>query len=229
MRLDAVSLQRKLVQQGRGGWCYEHNLLLSYVLRALGFRVTWLAARVLWNAPEGMVPARSHMLLRVDLSGRSYIADVGFGGQTLTAPLRLEADVEQATPHGPFRLIRAGEEFVQQAKVQDKWQTLYRFALHEQVLADYEVSNWYLSNHPASIFTTGLIAARPDSDRRYALRNNELAIHFLNGKTERRVLANAAELRETLEGPFRLTLPDSPEVAAALQRLTAPVGPASAV
>lgn len=222
MRLDPESLQQKLVQQGRGGWCYEHNLLLSYVLRALGFRVTWLAARVLWNAPEGVVPARSHMLLRVDLPGKPYIADVGFGGLTLTAPLRLVADAEQATPHGLFRLIRAGEEYVQQARLQDNWQTLYRFGLHEQVLADYEVSNWYLSNHPASFFTTGLVAARPDRDRRYALRNNELAVHFLDGKTERRTLASAEELRQVLEGPFRIKLPDSAEVNAALQRLTSP-------
>jgi N-hydroxyarylamine O-acetyltransferase len=229
VRLDPVSLQEKLVQKGRGGWCYEHNLLFSYVLRSLGFRVTWLAARVLWNAPEGVVPARSHMLVRVDLNGKVYIADVGFGGLTLTAPLRLEADVEQHTPHGPFRLIRAGDEFVQQAKVQDTWQTLYRFALHEQVLADYEVSNWYLSHHPESIFTTGIIAARPDADRRYALRNNELAVHFLNGQTERKTLANAAELRQALEGPFRITLPDSPELDAALQRATAPARRTAAV
>ncbi len=159
----------------------------------------------------------------------SYIADAGFGGLTLTAPLRLEADVEQSTPHGPFRLIRAGEEYVQQARLQDNWQTLYRFGLHEQVLADYEVSNWYLSNHPASFFTTGLIAARPDTDRRYALRNNELSVHFLNGKTEHHVLENAAQLRKTLEGQFRIALPKSPEVDVALEKLTAPASRTASV
>jgi arylamine N-acetyltransferase len=70
----------------------------------------------------------------------------------------------------------------------------------------------------------GLIAARPASDRRYALRNNELAVYGLNGNTERRVLTNAAELRATLEGAFRLTLPDAPELDAALERLTTQAG-----
>jgi N-hydroxyarylamine O-acetyltransferase len=220
VRLDPASLEQKLVRDGRGGWCYEHNLLLSHVLRALGFRVTWLAARVLYNAAEGAAPARSHMLLRVDLDDQPYIADVGFGGLTLTAPLRLEADTEQSTPHESFRLIRAGEEFVQQAKIQAAWKTLYRFALHEQLLADYEVSNWYLSNHPESIFVTGLIAARPDPERRYTLRNNELVVHHLNSKPEHRILGSAAELRAALEGPLRVRLPDSPHLDTVLERFT---------
>src|SRR5262249_4533777 len=79
--LDLPSLQRKLLHEGRGGYCFEHNLLLSHVLQTLGFDVTGLGARVLWNAPEGMVRPRSHMVLRVKVGGEFYIADVGFGGQ----------------------------------------------------------------------------------------------------------------------------------------------------
>jgi len=100
------------------------------------------------------------------------------------------------------------------------WKPLYRFDLQEQFLPDYEVTNWYLSNHPDSHFVNGLIAARAAPDRRYALHNNELAVHHLNGNTERRILATAAELRAALEGPFGLTLPDVPELDAALVRLT---------
>jgi len=225
VRLDAPSLEQKLVRDGRGGYCFEHNLLLSHVLKALGFSVAGLAARVLWNAREGAITARGHMLLRVDLNEKPYIADVGFGGQTLTGPLRLEPNTEQATPHEPFRLLQAGEEFVMQAKIHGTWKPLYRFDLQEQHLPDYEVSSWYLSNHPDSHFVNGLIAARPTPDRRHALRNNELATHYLDGVTERRVLTSAAELRETLEGAFGLTLPEAPELDAALARLTSPPEP----
>ena len=221
VRLDAASLQQKLVREGRGGYCFEQNLLLYHALRSLGFEVSGLAARVLWNAPEGAaVRARSHMLLLVDLDG-PFVADVGFGGLTLTGPLRLVPDIEQATPHEPCRLIRAGDAFVTQAHVGGVWKALYRFDLQEQLLPDYEVTNWYLSNHPDSQFVTGLIAARPDRDRRYALRNNELAVHHVNGQTERRVLASAAGVRAALEDVFRLTLPDGPELDAALERLIA--------
>jgi N-hydroxyarylamine O-acetyltransferase len=225
VRLDTASLQQKLVRGGRGGYCFEQNLLLFHALRALEFEVTGLAARVLWNAPEGDVRARTHMLLLVDLDDRPYVADVGFGGLTLTAPLRLQPDIEQATPHEPFRLIKAGaanDAFVMQARFGGEWRPLYRFDLQEQLLPDYEVTNWYLSNHPDSRFVTGLIAARADRGCRYALSNNELAVHHMNGQTERRVLASAAAVRAALGETFRLTLPAGPELEAALERLLAP-------
>ena len=79
---------------------------------------------------------------------------------------------------------------------------MYRFDLQEQLLPDYEVTNWYLSNHPGSHFVTGLVVARPDRDRRYVLRNREFAVHHLNGGTERRVLATTSELLATLEWCF---------------------------
>ena len=220
VRLDLASLERKLVRDGRGGYCFEQNLLLRHVLEALGLSVAGLTARVLWNAPEGVVTPRTHMLLRVELNDGPYIADVGFGAQSLTGPIRLEADTEQATPHEPFRLLRAGAGFVLQTSIRGSWLPLYQFDLEEQHQADYEISNWYVSTHPGSHFVTGLMAGRAVPGRRYALRNNELAVHSLNGGTERRVLGNAAELRGTLQDLFRLTLPETPELDAVLERLT---------
>ena len=229
VRLDAASLQQKLVHDGRGGYCYEHNLLLSHVLRALGFEVTWLAARVMLNLPENAVGGRTHMLLLVTFGAPSdarFIIDVGFGGLTLTAPLRLQTDVEQTTPHEPFRLLEAGDEFIVQAKIAGEWQALYRFGLQKQLLPDYEMCNWYLSNHPQSRFVVNLVAARPDADRRHALRNNELAVHYLDGRTERRVLRSVADLHQALEHVFRVRLPDAPELRAALARVASMPVPA---
>ncbi|TGT04040.1 arylamine N-acetyltransferase, partial [Mesorhizobium sp. M8A.F.Ca.ET.213.01.1.1] len=86
-KLDLASLQDKIFTHGRGGYCYEHNLLFMHALTALGFEVSGLAARVLWGQPDDAITARSHMLLRVEFDGHTYLADVGFGGLTLTAPL----------------------------------------------------------------------------------------------------------------------------------------------
>jgi N-hydroxyarylamine O-acetyltransferase len=219
VHLDIASLQNKLIQRGRGGYCFEQNLLLRAVLLALGFRVSGLAARVRWNMPDEVVTARGHMLLRVDLDAQPYLVDVGFGGLTLTAPLALTPDLEQPTPHELFRVIADGDGYLMQAQIGQTWKSLYRFDLQEQYLPDYQVTSWYLSNHPNSHFVTGLMAARPDVDRRYALRNNQLAIHHLNGSTERRVLTKVAELRAALEDIFRITLPETPDLNPALQRL----------
>jgi N-hydroxyarylamine O-acetyltransferase len=221
VRLDSRSLQQKLVRDGRGGYCFEHNLLLKEALTTLGFDVSGLAARVLWNAPDGAVTPRGHMLLLVDLDDKAYIADVGFGGMTLTSPLRLQPEIAQSTPHEPFRLIARRNDFTLQAGVAGAWKALYRFDLQEQHLVDYEVSNWYLSNHPDSPFVNGLIAARPDADRRSVVRNGELTVHHLHGQSERRRLTNAADLRSALETVFHVRVPDIPELHGALERLVA--------
>jgi len=214
--LDIRSLQHKLIAQRRGGYCYEHNLLLKHALERIGFRVAGLAARVLMNLPEDAVRPRTHMLLQVDIEDEIWIADVGFGGMTLTAPLRLVEQVPQATPHEPFRLVRLSGDYALQAEVRGEWRTSYRFDLQAQVLPDYELTNWYLSNHPESHFVQRLIAARTAPQRRYALRHNELAIHELNGETLRRQLKSAAELREVLSETFGIELPHSDELDAKL-------------
>jgi N-hydroxyarylamine O-acetyltransferase len=219
VRLDPASLQDKLIQRRRGGWCYEQNLLFAHVLEAIGFPVKRLAARVRWNVPPGVVTARSHMLMQVMVDGDPYIADVGFGGQTLTAPLRLEPLVEQATPHEPYRLLPEGGGFVLESRIAGSWSALYAFEPHEQQLPDYEVSNWYLANHPQSQFVTGIIAARAAPDRRHALRNARYAIHHRGGHTERRVIASVEEFRAILSNDLGIPLPASPRLDAGLERL----------
>ena len=219
VKLDLASLEAKLVRGGRGGWCFEHNLLFSHVLVALGFNVTRLAARVRWNASPGTVGARSHMLLLVKLEGGNYIADVGFGGLTLTAPLELRAGLEQSTPHEPHRLVAEGAGYVLEAKIAGEWQALYAFELHEQKIADYEVSNWYLCHHPGSLFLAGVIAARAAPEARHALRNTLYSIHYPDGTTERRHIASVDEFFATLAGPFAIRLPDAPKLRDKLEAL----------
>lgn len=221
VRLDPASLEAKLVRARRGGWCFEHNLLLSHVLRALGFSVAGLAARVLWNVPEATATPRTHMLLRVQAEGEPVLVDVGFGLLTPTAPLRLVTGVAQRTPHEPFRLLAYEGAFVMQAQLRGSWQPLYAFDLQEQQQVDYELVNWYLSNHPCSRFVNGLMAARAAPGRRYTLRDNEFAVHDVNGQSERRVLADATALRCTLEDVFGLALSETSGLDAALERLVA--------
>ena len=218
--LDVDSLQSKLVAGGRGGWCFEHNTLFRHALEALGFSVTSLAARVLWNAlPGSPIGPRSHMLLLVDIGGLLYLADVGFGGNVLTAPLLLEPHIVQATPHEPHRLLPLENGFVLEASVGGEWKPFYRFTMEPQFPADYEVSNWYLCHHPSSFFRQILMGARATAGGRYALRNNTLAIHR-NNKTEKRRLADSRALRSALENDFTLQLPDCSELTAMLERIS---------
>jgi N-hydroxyarylamine O-acetyltransferase len=117
-------------------------------------------------------------------------------------------------------LIEVGGQFTAEVKIRECWTKLYGFDLEEQILPDLELGNWYMSTHPDSRFVSELVAARAEPDRRYALRNNELAVHRLNGQTERRVLRTVPELRDALTDVFRLTLPDVGELDAVLARFT---------
>lgn len=218
VQLDLASLQKKIIAGGRGGYCFEHNLIFMRALKALGFEVGGLAARVLWGQPEDAVTTRSHMLLRVELGGRTHIADVGFGGMTLTAPLLLEPGLEQQTPHETYRIVETGDHFRLQANVGGDWRTLYRFDMQQQYEIDYSVANYFLSTHPTSLFLSTFVAARALPDRRYALRGNRLSIHHLEGRTEQKELATAVELTETLEHLLEIIIPDRAAFEAKLRQ-----------
>jgi N-hydroxyarylamine O-acetyltransferase len=219
VRLDSASLQRKLVEERRGGYCFEQNTLFHEVLTTLGFDVTALSARVVWERPAEEVRARTHMLLLARLGEGEYLCDVGFGGLTPTAPLRLESPVEQPTPHETFRVLRLERDFAVQARVRGDWKALYRFDLQPQAPVDIELLNFYVSGHPDSPMLGRLVAARAAGDRRYALRNGALAVYHLNGAQEQRQLASVTELRDVLGAVFGIDVPAGPELDAALGRV----------
>ena len=220
--LNPDALHRKLIEQQRGGYCYEHNLLLGEALKALGFGVTNLAARVLWNVPAQTLRPRTHMLLRVLIGAERHVVDAGFGGLTLTGPLRLDLRSPQATPHGVFRLDRAGAEYVMEADVGGAWKPLYSFDLQPQTLADYELASWYLCHHPDSLFRNTLIAARATPQGRLALRDRHFVSYPLAGAPATHSLASAGEMRAVLEERFGLRTDGLPGLDERLERLVAP-------
>ena len=207
-RLDLPALAGKLVAGRRGGYCFEQNTLLMGALRALGFTVEGLAARVVWLRPVGTIGPRTHMLLRVALPDSAYLVDVGFGGLTLTAPLRFAPHDAQETPHEPHRLIPCGGDALElQARFDGAWTPLYRLTPEPQHPIDYEVANWFTATHPDGLFTNNLMCARPDPDCRYALLNTRLTIRRRGAPAERRELRDAGELAEMLARYFHLDLP----------------------
>jgi N-hydroxyarylamine O-acetyltransferase len=217
--LDVADLQRKIVEGGRGGYCFELNTLLRAGLRALGFAVTGLQARVVRNLAVDADRPALHMVLRVDLPEGPFLADVGFGNLAPTAPLALCSLAEQATPHEPMRFVPLGDELVLQARLGDAWEHIYRVVPLPRVDAEYEIANWFAATHPTSAFANNLIAARPGPDRtRLTLFNERLVVRRATGEAERRILRDAGEYRATLADLFGLTFSEA-EVGAILDAL----------
>ncbi len=222
VNLDLASIEKKLLAEKRGGYCYEHNLLLLAVLRELDFSVRGLAARVLWSDPTAIDRPPTHMLLAVDIGGAAYIADAGFGGLTLTAPLKLKAETEQATPHETFRLTGGEPDWTLEARLGEEWKPLYIFDTSERTAEDYAASNLILSTD--SPFTRELRVALSPSGKRLALRNNRFTTHVEGEPSESRLLTGVAEMREVLSGSFGIQLPSAELLDPRLEAILAQAG-----
>jgi len=219
--LSVEVLADKLVYRRRGGYCYEHNGLLGYVLEDLGFDVQRLAGRVVWMRQDDALPAQTHQVLSVTLPDGDgpYLVDVGFGGQTLTSPIRLLAGPAQETRHEPYRLVEHAEGFELQAEIRGGWQPLYLLSPRPQPRIDLEVGSWYVSTHPASGFVVGLSVALVTDDERWNLRGRNLAVHRADG-TEKTRFDTAAQVLDALEGRFGIDLSDLGDRADVESRVT---------
>jgi arylamine N-acetyltransferase len=209
--LGPEALADKLVRRRRGGYCYEQNGLMGYVLGELGFRVRRLAGRVIWMAPPGAPPpAQTHTVLAVTFPGSqgSYLVDVGFGGQTPPSPLRLETGTVQQTTLGPYRLDDRGDGLVLQAELRGEWSPLYVFATRTAPDIDLKVGSWFASTHPSSHFVTSLMAARIIDGARVNLAGRDLTIHRADDSEKIR-LDDAAAVVDALADRFGVNVGDA--------------------
>jgi N-hydroxyarylamine O-acetyltransferase len=205
IRLDLDSLQAKLVRDRRGGYCFEQNTLFAAVLEQLGFQVTHLAARVRLAAHR-LLP-RTHMLLRVDVDGQPWLADVGFGGAGLLQPILLKAGQTRQQFAWSYRLEEDNGLWVLQSLQQGAWTDLYAFTLEPQFPVDYEMANWFTSTHPDSIFVRLLLVQSPRPAARYLLRNRAFTGEHADGAAETRTLNDGEELLAVLAETFGLVFP----------------------
>jgi N-hydroxyarylamine O-acetyltransferase len=216
--IEPGAIEDKLVHGGRGGYCFEQNTLLLHVLQALGFRVTALSARSRYRRPERYGIPRTHMLLRVELEGSSYLADVGFGGFTPACALELMLDERQETPHEPRRLVSQGRwidlslhepdaVLLLQAYFSDAWHSLCELTLEHMPETDREMANWYTSAHPRSHFREHLSVARTTPQGRVVLHDRELTFRGRRGALDTIVLDTYDQLLDALAEHFALKFP----------------------
>ncbi len=162
--LELGDLQRKLVDERRGGYCFEQNLLFKGALEALGIQVDGMLARVKRGAPAGVMRPRSHLVLRVLVDGERWLADVGLGLGTLLAPLPFDPGEVHEQSGWRFRVVTDQHERVLQTHSLDGWVDVYGFLPQPVPMVDIEVANWFTSTHPRSPFVTGLIVGTQTRD-----------------------------------------------------------------
>ena len=165
--LDKDALFTKIVDQKRGGFCYECNGLFAALLRALGFDVVMLAAGVAKN-DGGFGPIFDHMTLMVTLAER-WLVDVGFGDSFLE-PLLLDTRSDQVEGTRSFRLVEDNDYGILMRRDDGQdWKPQYRFTLQPYTFPDYEEMCRFHQTSPDSHFTKGLICSRATEDGRITL------------------------------------------------------------
>jgi N-hydroxyarylamine O-acetyltransferase len=162
--LDTGDLQRKLVSERRGGYCFEHNLLLRAALASLGADVDLYLARVRYGGDPGVVRPRSHLVLRATLAGEQWHADVGFGLGSPLEPLPWGPGDVHVLGGWSYRIVEDGRELVLQQLEPDGWRDMYGFVPEPVPVIDVETVNWWVSTSPRSPFVTGLIVTSQDAD-----------------------------------------------------------------
>jgi N-hydroxyarylamine O-acetyltransferase len=208
-KLDLATLQTKMIAGGRGGYCFEQNMLFRAALRSLGYQITSLQGRVIRGMAIDAPRPAIHMLLQVELPEGPYLADVGFGNLAPTCALSLKPQVEQQTPHEVMRFIDVGGELTLQARLTQGWEHIYRVIPCPRHDGEYEITNWYTGTHPETPYQGNIIAARPGPNRtRITMYNARVTVRDAEGRAEKRWLANDSEYRDVLRGEFGLNISD---------------------
>ncbi len=212
--LDLDAVAQKLVADQRGGYCFEHNGLFLEVLRAMGFTVRPISARVRLQRPRDFTPPRTHMFVQVELREGSYLADVGVGALSPTAALRLVLDEEQVTPHETRRLVFEDGRYFHQARLMDMWSDVCEFTLEEMPPIDREVANWFTSAHPASHFKSRLVISRAEAGGvRHTILNRDYTRRGADGRAETTAIASPEALLALLDDTFGLRFPEGTRFA----------------
>ena len=204
--MDPAAIAEKIIRQKRGGYCFEQNTLFREVLRLIGYEVTPLLARVRWNVPPEVETPLTHMVLRVEVAGQSWLADVGFGAIGTPSPLCLDMTVEQATTHEPRRIVRTAHNCIHQVRIGDGWQDVYQFALTPPAPIDFELGNWYSCTHPKALFVNNLIVTRVTPEGRVSIYNREFTWRDRQGKASISTIRSMGELHDLLREKFGLNL-----------------------
>jgi N-hydroxyarylamine O-acetyltransferase len=173
--LDGASLYKKIVQENRGGYCFEMNGIFSLVLQKMGFRVTNLLAKVTVDGIH--YTTKTHQAILVEAEGKKWIADVGFGNDGIIAPLILEENTEQKQFAHTYRLAAHSTlGYVLQKKREDQYDPLFAFTLEECSPEDFLMSNHFTSTYPESFFLKMRMCTMPTKDGRITLTDEHFKV-----------------------------------------------------
>lgn len=206
--LSPYALEQKLIFGGRGGYCFEHNILLFHVLMALGFDVYTALARLRWNKPVDITSGATHLVLVVKVGSKRYLCDAGWSSFGSFTPLEIETEDEQVTKFETRRILKEEEHYLHQMYSQDKWHDMYVFTLNRAYPMDWLVGSYFMSTHPTSFALSTAVVITFTEQSRLTIVNKTFSTRYADGSAESRDISTEEEYYEVLRNVFKLSLPD---------------------
>jgi len=205
--LDTASFYHKIVEENRGGFCYELNGLFNELLREMGFVTRLLSARVAGESGE-LSPEHDHAAILVIIGEMQYIADVGFGDFS-AEPLQLTPDFEQQDPTGIYMIHRYAEDSFEIAKKNGAlWRGQYVFTALGHDLSEFEERCLWHQTSPDSRFMKGKICSLMTLTGRKTLADTRFIMTTESSRVESDVNSEA-DFDRLLLKEFGITRPVS--------------------
>ena len=204
--MELEDIYHKIVEQKRGGYCFELNGTLAWLLKNLGYNVKESFGR--WHFSENEpVPTRRHRVIQVFFENETYIVDAGVGRPTALTPLLLRFDVEQERNGMVFR-VKADPilGYAVQIQTPEGFQNFYSFQDKVDLPQDFIYVNYYLATHPDSIFKKKLMINLPAPEgRRSVYLEDGVYVFRVDGReTEYIQPDNMKRLKEILAQYFNI-------------------------
>lgn len=206
--LSEEELFEKIVTNDRGGVCFELNLSFYSLLKALGYQVYPVAARILWN--KSQLPPLTHAGLVVEVEGGTYYCDVGYGGPGPKGLMMLNTEEQEIGGYRfRFRILEDGDYRLERL-FNEGWKPLLQFTDRPVKRLDFQVLNYYCASNPVIMFTQKRVINLCTPDGSKALMDMELTVHE-GDRVRRRRYENMKELETGLEEEFgiRVSLAES--------------------
>jgi len=207
--LQLDSLYQKVVLDRRGGYCYELNTLFHRLLAISGFKVHMVAGRLLHG--HGYGREFEHMALIVELEGKKWLVDVGYGDFSLR-PLAVEPGAIQSDGRTFYQIVDKiyvdGKEYLGVAKWNDSKQTFkieYIFTLTPRNLHEFAEMNHFHQTSRESHFARSLICSLPTPEGRISIINNKL-IRTSNGNKQVKQIVDEDHRDKILEKYFHMDM-----------------------
>lgn len=155
--LDTKKFYRKIVEEKRGGFCYELNGLFRELLKKLGFQTKVISARVSNGNDFGA--EYDHLAIIAQIGAEEFLTDVGFGDFS-AEPLKFVLDAEQTDQNGVFLIKKRGDEYFEVVKKDDSaWKIEYIFKDLERDLEEFAGMCRFHQTSPESHFTRGKVCS----------------------------------------------------------------------